>query len=231
MNTLPESMVEKIISEKIKEWHQKKEKKPDGDSLAMFPSVALSREFGCQEEVLIPKLEQTLGWKVYGKNVLDHICQREGLSRDVMDTVDDQTHSKIKQWVQHLTHSGTLSQADYVQQISKYIRVIAGHESAIFLGRGAGYILSENPDCLKVLLTAPFEKRVAHVMELREIDQPSAEKLVHETDEGRAKFIQKYFGQKPKSIDAYDVVLNTATVSEDAICQTIKNLATGQIRN
>jgi cytidylate kinase len=220
---MPESIIEKMIAEKIAKWASRKEK-PAGKEQELHPFIAISRDFGCGEEELIPALEKAFGWKVYGKNILDAICQREGLSREFMDTVDEHSNSTVNAWIQHLIHSGSILQQDYVIQISKFMRVIASNESAIFLGRGSVYILADRPEGKRVHLTAPFEKRVEHIQKLRNLNHGEAEALVKETDTHRAEFIQKNFNRKYGSPLDFDLVLNTERLTVDKICQVLKTL-------
>ena len=58
--TLPESLAEKIIAEKIHEWEVSKataRKARDRETLELHPFLALTRDFGCGEEKLIPLFE------------------------------------------------------------------------------------------------------------------------------------------------------------------------------
>ena len=85
---MPETLADGIISEKIAEWetHRKLEKER---KVMTFPFLTVSRQFGCGEETLVPELEKTLGWKVYRQNLLDHMAQRESLSRSFIETLDE----------------------------------------------------------------------------------------------------------------------------------------------
>ncbi len=221
-STVPESIYEKMLAEKVAQWRTQKE--PHAAEPVVHPFLAISRDFGCGEEELIPKLEKALGWKVYGKNILDYICQRDSLSREIMDTLDEQSHSAINDWIQHLIHSGTISQQNYVTQITRFIRVIAAHESAIFLGRGATFILADNPVGIRVYLTAPREARIQHIMKIRQLDADQARELVEKTDDSRHEFIRKYFKREADHPWEYDLVLNTQTLTADQICRTLKTL-------
>ena len=225
--TLPESLTEKIIAEKINEWELKKQQekiKSDQAKIAVYPFLAVSRDFGCGEEKIIPQLEQTLGWKVYGRNLLDSLAVHEGLSRRFLETLDEHRQSLVDTWVNYLIHSGAILPKDYVVRISKLIKVIVTHESAIILGRGCNYILGDKKEGLRIRLTAPFADRVKNIAGLRSIPEKEAEKIVRETDRERRNFLKSYFDKDMDDPSRFDLVFNTSTVGLDKICKTIELL-------
>jgi cytidylate kinase len=226
-STLPESLTEKIIAEKIKEWQLKKQQnkvKSDQAKIEVHPFLAISRDFGCGEEKIIPHLEQALGWKVYGRNMLDHLAVTENLSRSFMETLDERRQLLVDKWVNYLIHSGAILPENYVMKISRLIKVIVAHESAIFLGRGCNYILEDKKEGLRIRLTAPFAERVKNIATLRSIPEKEAEEMVRETDRERKDFIKSYFGKEMNDQPSFDLAFNTSTVEPDAICKVIELL-------
>jgi cytidylate kinase len=224
MTTMPESLAEQIISEKIKEWEAKRRQDKEKKRLTeitVHPFLAISRDFGCGEEHSIPLLEKTLGWKVYGRNLLDHLAQRETLSRSFLETLDEQSLTLLDKWVNYLIHSGAILQDDYAVKISKMVKVIAAQESAIILGRGANYILAGKKEGLCLRLTAPFNHRVQNIMALRKLAEKDAAKLVRDTDAEREHYIKRYFGKSPQDSAGFDLALNTQSLTPDMICKTI----------
>jgi len=223
--TLPESIAEKIIAEKIHEWEVSKDTaRKARDRGALHPFLALTRDFGCGEEKLIPLFEKTLHWKVYGRNLLDHIASRDQLSRTFIESLDEHRISLLDDWIKFLIHSGAILQNDYIVKISKLMKVIASHESAIFLGRGVQYILAGKPEGLFVNLTAPFDYRVARIAALRKLSQKEAETLVRTTDQERRKYINRHFKIEHEAPHDFDITFNTMKVSEDTICEMIVSL-------
>ena len=226
-STLPESLTEKIIAEKINEWELKKQQekiKRDQTKIAVHPFLAVSRDFGCGEEKIIPQLEQTLGWKVYGRNLLDSLAVHEGLSRRFIETLDEHRQPLMDKWVNYLIHSGAILPEDYVIRISKLIKVIVAHESAIILGRGCNYILGDKKEGLRIRLTAPFADRVKKIAGLRNVAEKEAEKMVGETDRERRNFLKSYFGKDMDDPSRFDLVFNTSTIGLERICKTIELL-------
>lgn len=218
--TMPEAFADKIIGEKIAEWEahrkQSKEKK-----IEIFPFLTISRQFGCGEEYLVPELEKTLDWKVYGRNLLDHMAQRENLSRNFIETLDENNRNGIDDWINFLIRSGTILQKDYVVKISQLIKVIITQESAIILGRGANRILADHKQGLHVRFVAPLEDRVKSIAALRKISETDARKMIKTTDDEREQYNKHYFNENINDASNFDVCFNTASLNQETICKII----------
>lgn len=219
-NIIPESLAEKIISEKIKEWEEKRKKSVEG--LQVHPFLTISRDFGCGEEHIIPALEKKLGWNVYGKDLLNFIVERDGVSRAVLETLDEKEKVHIFDWVNYILGSGVILQKDYVLKVSRLIKLIVLQESAIILGRGGNQILKEKPGGLRVKITAPFEHRVSHISQIRKMPLENATDLVRQIDNERREFVETYFHEDSHGLSEFDLILNTNSFSEDALCKTIQ---------
>ena len=222
--TLPEPIADQIIADKIKEWEQKKQELKVGKGIKeikLHPFLTIARDFGCREEEIIPGLEKSLGWKVYGRNMLDHLARREQLSRSFIETLDENRQNLIENWINFLIHSGSIMQHDYVVKISRLIKVIVAQESAIILGRGINYILEDKNEGLRVRLTAPLTQRIKNISQLRNISEKEAEKLIIKTDQERRNFVKQNFQRDFDSCEDYDLVFNTFNFSNEIIFKTI----------
>ena len=54
------------------------------------------------------------------------------------------------------------------------IRRQAATGDGIIVGRGAGYVLLDHPEVMRVFLRAPFDFRVKAIMESRKLDEAAA---------------------------------------------------------
>jgi cytidylate kinase len=232
---IPTSLADQIIAAKISEWEQKRSASKDrkkSKEIQTYPFLTISRDFGCGEEEIIPKLEKDLKWKVYGRNLLDRLAQRESLSRNFMETLDEQKKSLLDDWIQFLTRSGAVLQDDYVIKISQMMKVIVSQESAIILGRGANYVLNDKKEGLNVKMTAPFQYRVENIMRVRGLTKAKAQKLVSETDKERVEFIKRYFNvNREQRVDVpFDLTINTKYISSKIICNAITMILEEKIK-
>ena len=226
-NVLPEVQADKMIQDKISEWETGKERLKTAQkeaAIRVHPFLTVTRDFGCGEENLIPAIEKTLNWKVYGRNLLDHIADRDYLSRGFIETLDEHHINLLDQWITYLIRAGAILPNDYIVKLSKMMRVIVSHESAIFVGRGANYILGEKNEGLFIKLTAPFDYRVQHIARLKNLTEKKAETLIRTIDVERREFIQQYFKRDQEEPSHFDIIFNTKTVPADAICGLLVGL-------
>ena len=223
-DVLPSATADKIIAGKIREWEEKRKRQKETaekDAVKIFPFLAITRDFGCGEEAIIPLLEKTLGWKVYGRNLLDHIALQDNLSRNFIETLDEHKQGLLDNWINFLIRSGAILQDDYVVKVSQLMNVIIAQESAIILGRGVNHILGAKKEGLSVRLTADFKRRVKNISGLRKIPEDEAEKLVETTDADRDEFHKKYFAKSREESTGFDITFNTYTLSPEMICKTV----------
>ncbi len=218
-NAIPESIAEQIIAEKIQEWNDNRKRAKKSQTEAHH-FIAIARDFGCREEVIIPQLEGELGWRVYGKDLINHIAEREELNRDFLETLDERKQTQVDNWVNYLITSGAILQKDYVLRITRLMEAIVRNENAILLGRGANYILKGRKEGLRVKLTAPFENRVENIMEVRGINSIAAQQFIRKMDIERTEFINTYF--KAATTAEFDLAFNTSVIDADMICEMIK---------
>jgi cytidylate kinase len=220
-NVIPESIAEQIIAEKIKEWNVNR-KRPKQSQAEVHHFITITRDFGCREEEIVPRLEGALGWRVYGKDLINHVAEREELNRNFLETLDEKKQTQVDDWVNYLIHSGAILQKDYVLRITRLMEAIVRNENAILLGRGANFILKKKKEGLRIKLMAPFDERVKTIMEVRELTAIAAQQLIRKMDSERNEFINAYFKVDSSAAPEFDVAFNTSTISTDQICKTVQ---------
>jgi cytidylate kinase len=84
---------------------------------------------------------------------------------------------------------------------------------------------------LHVRIIAPFEKRVAYVMQREGLDHHTAEARIHRKDHERASYLEREYHHHPDEAHLYDLVLNTSLLdlesAVDIICFTLQQKAKG----
>ena len=219
VNIIPAALAEKIISKKIKEWEKKRKMEIEAAERKPHPFLTISRDFGCGEESIVPALEKEFGWHVYGKDLLNYVVERDGVSHAVLETLDEKRKAHVYDWVEYILTSGYILQNDYVVKISRLIKTIIMQESAIILGRGGNHILKGKPEGLRIKITAPFDDRVSHISQIREMGLERAKDLVREKDLERQEFIDSYFHGNNNDLEDFDLVFNTKSFDENSICK------------
>jgi cytidylate kinase len=124
-----------------------------------------------------------------------------------------------------------LSDDDYRSAVNKLVRAAAGRGHVVIVGRASQVILAQLRDVLHVGIIAPFEKRVAYVMQREGLDQHAAESRIHLKDHDRARNLEMEYHQKLEDAHLYDLVLSTSLLDLDSavevICFTLQQKAKG----
>jgi cytidylate kinase len=184
------------------------------------PYVAISRDTGSDGAELGRKISEQLGWKVFDRELLDYMAEQYHLSRVSLDFVDEKAASWFHEMFGKWLDAQIVSQAEYVTRLGAIILLAAQHESTIFVGRGAQFLLPRELG-VAVRVIAPLKQRVDRIMQQRECSRSEAEKYVVETDAGRDEFVRRYFHRNGADPGLYDLVLNLQYMTLDEAAELI----------
>src|SRR3954452_4795670 len=152
------------------------------------PFVAITRETGVEAREVAELVARKLGWKVLGWELLDYMVEQYHWSRIALEYVDERTASWFHETFGKWLDQQLVSQAEYVSRLGHIVLMAAQHESNVFVGRGAQYILPRDSG-LAVRIVAPKNLRVKSIMERRQCSHREAVTFVDDTDRGRADFV------------------------------------------
>jgi hypothetical protein len=204
------------VQERLKEH----EKAAEQLLLQIRPYVAISRETGAGGGAVAQRLHEILGWDILGRKLLDCIAERYGVSRNMLDAVDEAAPNWVSEvlgkWLDHQL----VTPSQYLHQLGHVVLLAARAGNCIFIGRGAQFILPADRG-IAVRLVAPLEMRIASIMELDDLQREEAAKLVCETDCKRRDFIAHQFRRNIDDLDLYDLALNRRDLDIDAAAEII----------
>lgn len=93
--------------------------------------------------------------------------------------------------------------------------------NVVIFGHGAQFILAQQPGVLHVRFFAPLPDRVARVMRREGMTAADAERWVRDEDQRRASYIRQFYQADWHAPDPFDLLINTATWSEDACLRLV----------
>ncbi len=124
-----------------------------------------------------------------------------------------------------------LSDEAYRDAFNRVVRAAAARGHVVIIGRASQVILADLRDVLHVRVIAPFEKRVAYVMQREGVDRHTAESRIHRKDHERASYLEQEYHHHLDDAHLYDLVLNTSLLdlesAVDIICFTLQQKAKG----
>ncbi len=169
--------------------------------------IALSREAGAGGSNVAEALGRKLGWEVFDKGVLDQLADRYQISRPVLEVVDETTLSWAYDIFGTWLDREIISHEKYLTRLNRIFLAAAKKGSAIFVGRGAQFLLPRDQG-LAVRLVASDTFRLHRLMEANEIPLGEARQLMHRLDRGRRQFVRHFFHQDIEDPHIYDLVIN-----------------------
>lgn len=186
----------------------------------IHPYVAITREAGVDATQIAEVISAKNGWKVFDRALLDYMVEHYQWSPVALGYVDERTVSWFHEVFGKWLDQKLVSQAEFVHRLGKIVLLAAQHESMVFVGRGAQFLLPRELG-LSVRIIAPLGYRVQRLMEHNQCSRREAEKLIKQTDKGRADFVQRYFHHDVADPHLYDVVINLAHVTPTAAADSI----------
>lgn len=181
--------------------------------------VTIGRQIGGGGFVIGDRLAKALNVPFYDKELINLIAEKSGISREVIETYDEKAAQSLfhSAWsVPMHSNERPLGQQLFFAQCDA-IRDVAKEGSSVILGRCADYALSGNPDVVRVFLYAPMEVRVQRIMKRMNLQEKAARKYIEKIEKCRKNNYHFFTDREWGENETYDLCLNTATASADAI--------------
>ena len=190
--------------------------------------VAISREAGAGGATIARLVGKCLAWEVYDTNLLDQVAQRYKESRLMLDLVDETESNWVFDVLGTWMDRQIIPHEKYVVQVSRLIRILARSGDAVFVGRGAQFLLPRSKT-FAVRIVAPVAYRAQCVRERDNTELPEVLEWIHRTDRGRHEFIQRFFHRDINDPHLYDLVINAERCgpegAADEIVQAVRRAA------
>lgn len=174
--------------------------------------ITISREVGSGGDSIAQELAKALNYRLVDKAMLEKILKQFGFVQFAQDY-----EAAASYWDRM---DG--SRLDMVTTMNRVLQATASLGNVIMLGRGSFAVLGEYSNVLNVRLQAPFAARVERIMAERKLtDLATAEKIVKESDQVRASFIQSWYGLRWDVASYFNLVIDTSIVSDDTAVEWI----------
>ena len=169
--------------------------------------LTLSREAGAEGATIAQLVGERLRWEVYDKNVLDQVAHRYKESRLMLDLVDetpsDWIYDVLGTWMDH----HVIGHDKCVTQVNRMIQILARPGGAVFVGRGAQFLLPKEKT-FAVRVVAPTDYRAERIVQRNNVTLDEALREIRRVDRGRREYVQRHFQKNIEDPHLYDMVLN-----------------------
>jgi cytidylate kinase len=182
--------------------------------------ITISREAGAGGSEIGAALGRQLGWQVFDKNLLDQIAERSHLSRDMLDLVDETRSNWVFDVLGNWMDCKVVPHERYFALLCRAISMAARREHAVFVGRGAQFLL-QRPHVFAVRVVASPEYRVRQIMDRLGMGLGDAKRLMTEIDTGRREFVERFYRRDITDPHHYDMVINVERSGREGAIQEI----------
>jgi len=185
------------------------------------PTITVSREAGAGghsvAEALVEILrgraeEGTPPWTLFDGDLVEKVLEDHDLPKALAAAMPEDRVAGISDTMDELfglrPSSWTL-----VMKTADTILHLAALGNVVVIGRGANIITRDLDHAFHVRLVASFDERVARIREREHLGGQAAERFVRSTDEGRRRYVKKYYREDIEDPLLYHVVINTDKVS------------------
>jgi len=181
--------------------------------------ITISREMGSGGIPISHKAAEKLGYTLIDGESIRAVAANYGLTPDAVEKADEKPPAFVDKM-------DAQTEIDF-HRVELIILEYALKGNVIIYGRGGQDLLNGIDSVLRVRVVAPFEERVERWAEREWLDPELARVLVRKSDQQRAGFIKYYFDRNWDDPLHYDLLINTARLSNDTavklICEGIKD--------
>ena len=184
--------------------------------------ITISREFGSGGRFIGEEVAKKLGMKYYDKDIIGQIAEQSGFSPDYI-----REHAELspKKGLFAYAFAGRDSTGKSVEDLvyeaqRKVILELADRESCVIIGRNADYILKDRDDVLNVFIHGDMPEKTQRIMNLYNVGEKEAVKMMADTDKRRMTNYNFYTDQKWGKASNYTLCLNSSQLGYDR-CEMI----------
>jgi cytidylate kinase len=176
--------------------------------------ITISRQIGSNGDEIAARLAEELRFTLVDHTLLVELLQAQDLSKSDVEALDEEAFGAARA---HREQDRV-----YVDLLPTLITDIATEKDLVVLGRGGQCLFRGFPGALHVRVVAGARERVRRLMDERGIEEPSAIRLVEESDDARRRFIRDHYGEDIDAAVHYDLVMNTDRLSVETATRLIQ---------
>ena len=210
--------IETFIKEQIEKWKKQTQ--------THIPVITISSEPGSGGRVIARGLATRLNIDLFDRNIVKEIAESAHISGAVIETMEKDRLSGIKDFISSLVNDRYLWPGVYLDHLMKVVAAIASHGNAIIVGRGANFLIPPE-DRLSIRVIAPLDSRVNNVAKEFGVTREEAKRRVINRENRRSAFIRQSFNADVADPRNYDLVVNTQKLNIDASLGAVIGMVVG----
>jgi cytidylate kinase len=195
--------------------------------------ITINRECGSGGGEIARLLGKRLGFKVYGRAILDSIAEKNDMTIEQMDQVKAQNVSWWDDFCRFYNHFGVHSNTGKGSEITpmslyyaeaNLLRKLAEKESCIIIGRAGFHIFRDTPNAVHLLIMADRDSRINRIAQKQNLSQEGAAKIIDRIDKERDTFIKNVANVSRYDARHYKFTINVTGMEPEQAVESIIDL-------
>lgn len=191
----------------IRKWEGSEAQREKPKDFSIKPCICLSRRIGTGALGVANFLSKTTGYRVIGKEILEHMAKDSSLTEKILKSYDEWFPGKMNGLLSKLFMEKDSIKDKYTKQLTKTVTTLAHTDPTIFVGRGTHLILPRHM-VLSVRLICSMENRIKRLVKILKISRSVAEKRLKAIDQKHIDFFKSVYHKKVVLSDEFDLVIN-----------------------
>ena len=199
--------------------------------LGSLPFITISREFGCQANLLATMLKHELdksgkSWQIMNKEIIQDAARELHLDSDLIARIAGSLErNQMDEIIHALSSKYYKSDRKIRQTIASVVLNTAHSGHTIIVGRGGAAITRGMHPSIHVHISAPIEWRLNSLMVRHNLKREETYKQLTETDHKRYKLIRDNLKGTEAIEHLFDLSINCSLVSHEEMVTIIMKLA------
>ena len=198
-----------------------------------YSIITISREFGTGARLIGREVAALLNYGYYDRALIEMAAEKSGLSEEFIERTEEKASNSFLFNLATAAYLASDITAEYTVPVndrafmvqSDVIRDIARSGNGVIVGRCADYVLKDHPKLLRVFIYANKEDRINRIVNEYGQDPKNAESVLNKIDKGRANYHKFYTGTNWRSMENYDLCINTSKTGIQGAVMAIKACA------
>jgi cytidylate kinase len=196
--------------------------------------ITISRMFGSGGRDVAATVSRTLGWSLHDSAMVDEVAAKLGVSVSEISSREERIPSLAERIANTMNLSAPesalpvadvtlveLPEERLVAVTQEVIREAAARGNAVFVGRGARFLLGDRPDALHVFCYAPPAAMLEYAIQHRGVDRANAEQEVAKVNKQREQYVRRHWGADWRAMEHFHLCLDTARLGIPAAASLI----------